>query len=114
VEEKVMIGHENGRLALVTFSGPEPLPRLPTTPFASRKIAAAYAHAYDFRENAHSPTFVDLDVCAVIASGDQETYRATARMRVLSTQIAALVFIKEAEAEAWMNSVETLPDLSTP
>jgi len=109
-----MIGDKNSRLALVTFNGPEPLPRLPTTPCASRKIAAAYAHVYDFRENAHSPTFVDLDVCAVIASGDQETYRATAQMRVPSTQIAALVFIEEDAVRAWMNSIETLPDLSIP
>jgi hypothetical protein len=104
-----MIGDKNSRLALVTFTGPEPLPRLPTTPFASRKIAAAYAHVYDFRENSHSPTFVDLDVCTVIASGDQETYRATAQMRVPCTQIAALAFINE--AREWMNSVETLPEL---
>ena len=106
-----MIGARNSRLALVTFVGPESLPRLPTTPFASRKISAAYAHVYDFRENAHSPTFVDLDVCAAIASGDQETYRATAQMRVPSTQIAALVFIEEEAAQEWLNSVDSLPEL---
>jgi len=106
-----MIGDRNSRLALVTFVGPEPLPRLPTTPFASRKIAAAYAHVYDFRENAHSPTFVDLDVCAVIASCDQETYRAAAQMRVPSTQIAALVFIEEEPAQEWLTSVDSLPEL---
>jgi hypothetical protein len=106
-----VIGDKISRLALVTFSGPEPLPRLPTTPFASRKIAAAYAHVYDFRENSHSPTFVDLDVCAVIASNDQETYRAKAEMRVPSTQIAALVFIAKDAVQEWLNSVETLPGL---
>jgi hypothetical protein len=106
-----VIDDKRGRLALVTFVGPEPLPRLPTTPFSSRKISAAYAHVYDFRENSHSPTFVDLDVCAVIASGDQETYRATAQMRVPSTQIAALVFIYVEAAEEWLNSVDSLPDL---
>jgi hypothetical protein len=106
-----MIGDNNNRLALVTFLGPEPLPRLPTTPFSSWKIAAAYAHVYDFRENAHSPTFVDLDVCAVITSDDQETYRATAQRRVPRSLIAALVFIEESAAEEWMNSVESLPEL---
>lgn len=106
-----MIGDRNSHLALVTFVGPEPLPRLPTTPFASRKISAAYAHVYDFRENAHSPTFVDLDVCAVITSGDQETYRAATQMRVPSTQIAAVVFIDEDAAQEWLNSVDSLPDL---
>jgi len=94
-----VIGSDSNRLALVTFVGPEPLPRLPTTPFASRKIAAAYARVRDFRESRHSRTYVDLDVYAVITSSNQETYRATARMRVPSTQIAALVFIdKEAAA----------------
>lgn len=106
-----MIGDNNNHLALVTFVGPESLPRLPTTPFASRKISAAYARVYDFRESAHSPTFVDLDVCAVIAGGDQETYRAAAQMRVPSTQIAALVFIEEDVAQEWINSVESLPEL---
>ena len=107
-----MIGAENNsRLALVTFVGPEPLPRLPTTPFASRKISAAYARVYDFRESTHSPTFIDLDVCAAIASDDQETYGVTAQMRVPSTQIAALVFIEEGAAESWMHSVESLPEL---
>lgn len=108
-----MIGDRTNRLALVTFSGPEPLPRLPTTPFASRKIAAAYAHVYDFRENSHSPTFVDLDVHAVITSEDEETYRATVQMRVPSTQIAALVFIAEGAAQAWLNTVENLPALES-
>lgn len=106
-----MIASRNHNLALVTFVGPESLPRLPTTPFASRKISAAYAHVYDFRENSHSPTFVDLDVYAVIANGDQATYRATAQMRIHSTQIAALVFIEENEVRAWMRSIETLPEL---
>ena len=108
-----MIGEQNDRLALVTFNGPEPLPRLPTVPCASRKIAAAYARVYDFRENSHSPTFVDLDVCAVIAS-DQETYRITAKMRVPSSQIAALVFIEKDAERVWLNSLETMPDLSAP
>jgi hypothetical protein len=106
-----MIGDNASRLALVTFVGPEPLPRLPTTPFASRKISAAYAHVYDFRENAHSPMFVDLDICAAIASSDQETYRVTAQMRVPSTQIAALVFIAKDAVQEWLNSVETLPGI---
>ncbi len=111
-----MIGLQNNQLALVTFSGPESLPRLPTVPCASRKIAAAYAYVYDFRANANSPTFVDLDVCAVIADGDQETYRVTTKvkMRVPSSQIAALVFIEENGARAWTNSFQTLPDLGTP
>jgi hypothetical protein len=105
-----VIGENNNRLALVTFVGPEPLPRLPTTPFSSKKIAAAYARVYNFRENAYSPTFVDLDIMAVIASVDQETYRVTAQMRVPSTQIAALVFIEDFAAEEWLTSVENLPD----
>jgi hypothetical protein len=104
-----VIGSENGRLALVTFVGPEPLPRLPTTPFASRKIAAAYAHVYSFREGTHSPMFVDLDVCAVIVG--EETYGVTAKMRVPSTQIAALVFVED--AAAWMHALTDLPELGT-
>lgn len=108
-----MIGDRDDHFALVTFVGPESLPRLPTTPFASRKIIAAYAHVYDFRESIHTPMMVDLDVCAVIAS-DQETYRVTAQMRVPSSQIAALAFIKGDEVAAWLNSVETLPELGVP
>jgi hypothetical protein len=107
-----VISERNNSFALVTFSDAESLPRLPTTPFCSRKIAAAYARVYDFRESIHSPMMVDLDVYAVITNSDEETYRARTQMRVPHTRIVSIAFIEETAAREWMDPTEVLPELN--